>query len=230
MLLVAFGPACRQQGKSSAILFVDVRQAFYRMIRAHVVSVDKLDESVARLFHTLRLPAESFEEFARELTQDSATGQSGMTEFMQAHIAESLSFTWFRLPQDERISQTRKGSRPGDNLADILFSFSFRRILDKVFSAIGASILRLNHVDSHTPSRIRSRHRKKSDSAHWALCGLMIWLCLYGRTAQDLCLTKRLKLLRSSLTSWHSEEWMWTLKLVKLIFRVDLGPWLTCTL
>ena len=135
--LVAFGSACRQQGKSSAVLFVDVRQAFYRMLRSHVVDIKRLDESVARLFQTLRLPKTSFADFAHELTHDSAVQQAEISEFLQAHLTESVSHTWFRLPNDPRISQTRKGSRPGDNLADLLFSFSFRRILAAVVQQLG---------------------------------------------------------------------------------------------
>ena len=108
--LIAFSSACRQQCRSSAILFVDVRQAFYRMLRSHVVDINRLDESVARLFHTLRLPETSFAEFAHELTTDSAVKQAGISEFMQAHLTESVSHTWFRLPNNMRISQTRKGS------------------------------------------------------------------------------------------------------------------------
>ena len=137
LCLVAFGSACRQQGKSSAVLFVDVRQAFYRMLRSHVVDIKRLDESVARLFQTLRLPKTSFADFAHELTHDSAVQQAEISEFLQAHLTESVSHTWFRLPNDPRISQTRKGSRPGDNLADLLFSFSFRRILAAVVQQLG---------------------------------------------------------------------------------------------
>ena len=137
--LIAFSSSCRQQTLSSAILFVDVRQAFYRMLRSHVVSIQHLDESVARLFSTLRLPDSAFAEFAKELHSVPAVAEAGISPYLQAHLTESISHTWFRLPQDAHISRTRKGSRPGDNLADLLFSFSFRRILASVVEELTAN-------------------------------------------------------------------------------------------
>ncbi len=137
--LIAFSSSCRQQTLSSAILFVDVRQAFYRMLRSHVVSIQQLDESVARLFSTLRLPDSAFEEFAKELNSPPAVAEAGLSNYLQAHLTESISHTWFQLPQDANISRTRKGSRPGDNLADLLFSFSFRRILASVVDELTAN-------------------------------------------------------------------------------------------
>ena len=133
--LWAFSSMCRQHKYSAATLFVDIRQAFYRMIRSHVIKVDALDESIARLFDTLKLPPEAFAEFANALEQN-ALQDLEVSPFLQAHLAESMLYTWFQLPGDDRISQTRKGSRPGDNLADLLFSFAFRKILQSVMEEL----------------------------------------------------------------------------------------------
>lgn len=126
---------CKQHKYSAATFFVDIRQAFYRMIRSHVIKVDALDESIARLFDTLKLPPEAFAEFANAMEQN-ALQDLEVSPFLRAHLAESMLYTWFQLPGDERISQTRKGSRPGDNLADLLFSFAFRKILQSVMEEL----------------------------------------------------------------------------------------------
>ena len=134
--LLAFSSLCKQRKLAAGILFVDIRQAFYRMIRSHVVSISSLDDSIARLFATLELPQESFAEFAAEIENSTAVQDAGISPFLSEHLAESSLYTWFQLPSDGRISQTRKGSRPGDNLADLLFSFAFRKILRAVMDEL----------------------------------------------------------------------------------------------
>ena len=121
---------CRQKKVSAALLFVDIRQAFYRMIRSHVVDTGTFDESVCTansiLWSCRPIPLKTSWRRWRTALQYK---RAGVSPFLAAHLTESMLYTWFQLPTDSGISQTRKGSRPGDNLADILFSFSFRKIL-----------------------------------------------------------------------------------------------------
>lgn len=134
--LLSYVAMCRRECKSYAVLFVDVKQAFYRLFREHIISTTLSDEAIQRLFSTLRLPSTAFGEFARELEEVSAMEAAGASPFVQAHVQEALQGTWFKLMGAERISQTRRGSRPGDNVADILFAFAFRRILQKVLDQL----------------------------------------------------------------------------------------------
>ena len=60
--LLSYAARCRRMGKSYAILFVDIKQAFYRLLREHIVNVDLLDDAVQRIFATLNLPSTSFAE------------------------------------------------------------------------------------------------------------------------------------------------------------------------
>ena len=136
--LWAFSSMCRQKEVSAAFLFVDIRQAFYRVIRSHVVDIGTFDESVERLFRTLKLPSNSFADFVKEVESRTAVQEAGVSPFLAAHLTESMLYTWFQLPTDPGISQTRKGSRPGDNLADLLFSFSFKKILKSVMDELKA--------------------------------------------------------------------------------------------
>lgn len=55
---------------------------------------------------------------------------------MEAQLVEVLHGTWFALPGDCRLSKTRKGTRPGDNLADLLFSFVFARLLKRAMDVL----------------------------------------------------------------------------------------------
>ena len=51
--LIAFAASCRYRKASLGILFIDIRQAFYRLVRQHVVHDDDIDRSTQRLFNTL---------------------------------------------------------------------------------------------------------------------------------------------------------------------------------
>ena len=136
--LLSYAARCRRLGKSYAILFVDIKQAFYRLLREHIVNVELLDDAVQRIFATLNLPSTSFAEFAKELEEAAAMEAANASPFVCDHVKEALHGTWFKLMGSERISQTKRGSRPGDNMADLLFAFAFRRILSKVVDQLEA--------------------------------------------------------------------------------------------
>lgn len=136
--LISFATACRRRNVSMGILFIDIRQAFYRLVRQHIVHDEDLDQAAARLFATLDLPQESFSEFAAELEGEPAMAMTGIPKFLEQQVAESLNSTWFRLKQSGEVSLTRKGSRPGDNLADLLFTFAFKRIMRRILDVIEA--------------------------------------------------------------------------------------------
>ena len=134
--LLSYAAMCRRTGQSYAILFVDIKQAFYRLLREHIVNIELSDAAVQKLFATLNLPPSSFADFAKELEQDAAMETARTSPFVCAHVQEALQGTWFKLMGSERISQTKRGSRPGDNMADLLFAFAFRRILGKVLEQL----------------------------------------------------------------------------------------------
>lgn len=135
-LLLAWSAYQRSLHRSTAVVFVDVRQAFYRLLRAHLTTPEHLDDDVIRLFGTLQLPPDSFQQFATEIEQARALQSSGMSAFMEAHLTEVLQNTWFALPGDSTLSRTRKGTRPGDNLADMLFSFVFAKLISRIVTSL----------------------------------------------------------------------------------------------
>ena len=134
--LISFAAMCRRKHKSYAVLFVDIKQAFYRLFREHIVKTHVADEAVQRLFQTLQLPTSAFADFAQELAEASAMEAAAASPFVRAHVEEAMHGTWFKLMGADSISQTKRGSRPGDNLADLLFAFAFRRILRNVLDQL----------------------------------------------------------------------------------------------
>ena len=102
---LSFAAACRRQNLSLGVLFIDIRQAFYRLVRQHIVDDGGLDEATVRLFKTLDLPHTAFQEFAAELHGDTAMDMAEVPEFLKQHVAESLNSTWFRKTPLQSASQ-----------------------------------------------------------------------------------------------------------------------------
>ena len=134
--LISFANACRRRNAAMGILFIDIRQAFYRLVRQHIVHDGDIDQSTIRLFQTLDLPHDAFQEFAAELASEPALAATGVSTVLEQHVAECLNSTWFRLKHSGQVSLTRKGSRPGDNLADLLFTFAFKKITQRIIDVI----------------------------------------------------------------------------------------------
>ena len=111
------------------ILFVDLKEAFYRLARPLLTSECPSDESYARLFATLQLPPSSFAAFRQAVEAGPAIAKHGASEWIQAVVTEMLQQTWFSLPGQRDTVETTLGSRPGDGLADVLFSLVFADVL-----------------------------------------------------------------------------------------------------
>ena len=126
--LLAYHYYMKKRGMSVAFLFVDIQQAFYRLLRQYLVQIDD-HRGIEELFKGLDLPGEAFEEFVAHFHQKTALQESGISAHLQAMISAFMSCTWSHVPNDDRLLHMRRGSRPGDALADIAFTFAMAKIL-----------------------------------------------------------------------------------------------------
>ena len=108
-----------------AITFFDVRAAFYRVIRQTLTHVGEAEWAFRKLLHGLGVPPEALGELADKLRAMSVVPEAGASEHLCVILSDALQGTWFRLDQGFVTTYTRKGTRPGDCLADILFAFSY---------------------------------------------------------------------------------------------------------
>ena len=120
------------------LLFLDLRDAFYRVVRAFVSTDCPSDDQIAATFRALQIPPASFQAFREQVGRGSVIAKAGGSEWLQATITEVLTDTWFKLPGQETVVSTTRGTRPGDCLADILFSYVFSDVLAKVKDAVEA--------------------------------------------------------------------------------------------
>ncbi|CAE7326979.1 unnamed protein product [Symbiodinium sp. KB8] len=115
------------QKRPSALTYFDLKTAFYRVIRQSIVTTNEeaMDSRFLALLHDLGVPDQALPELARHLYNLSVLKEAAVSEYNIARVADLFRGSWFRLQLDSAIVLTRRGSRPGDPLADLLFAFSF---------------------------------------------------------------------------------------------------------
>ena len=126
----------RQRKLSTSVLFIDVKQAFYRLIRRHALDVDSDPAFAPRVFDTLNLGKDAYQDFLKCLDEQNALLEAEVPEHLRRLMTDSFEKTWFVMSGSGRVTQTRQGSRPGDVYADMVFSFAAARLLRKVMSKL----------------------------------------------------------------------------------------------
>ena len=127
-----FQSACQDRKCSYALLFLDLQEAFYRIIRPLITGDRLSDEQVAHVCSAVQLPPGTMHELRDFLGGDPLLTTAGTSSWASGAVNESLHDTWFRLPQEEEVVVTHTGSRPGDSLSDLVFSFLFSKVLRQV--------------------------------------------------------------------------------------------------
>ena len=119
-LLQVFGRIMDAKGLSSAIVFVDLTNAFHRLIRELVsgVHLPREAEEILQALQAEGLPAH---EVAELLELPCLLQQLNAPPFLIQLPQDLHTDTWLKAPGDERFLVTRRGTRPGSPLADCIF-------------------------------------------------------------------------------------------------------------
>ena len=128
-------------GLLPALVFFDVRAAYYQVIRECITGAPADDRVLLRFFHRLGVPAAAFEELKEQLSRLAFLPDYGCSEHATAMIREMFSGTWFRMDRSAPMIATVAGVRPGDPLADILFAISFSAYSSSVGLALDSKNL-----------------------------------------------------------------------------------------
>ena len=124
-----FHTSALREGESCAFLFIDIQSAFYRLLRQHLIECAQDARNTAELFKSLGLPSEAFLEFQELCSSAPALDSSTASPFLKSLFQEFYSTTWYSVEGTPVLTQTRRGSRPGDSFADICFGFVLCKIL-----------------------------------------------------------------------------------------------------
>ena len=137
---VLFEAVQEARRRSSAVLFMDAKSAYYCVIRQMVYgcAAGTEDDVMVRIMRHFNLPADSWQRLLALIEDGGLWKQYGMSDHVR-HVAKDLhdaSFFVTRHSTGEVVVQTQLGSRPGESMADVIFAWIFHRVLDEIAAAL----------------------------------------------------------------------------------------------
>ncbi|CAE7903521.1 ML4 [Symbiodinium sp. KB8] len=122
------------EGRCTAIVFLDLREAFHRVVRPLVHGGDLSDAHIAHVLQALHLPPARLDDLRVYVRETSLLESSGASEWASAMVREFQADSWLTIGQG--LAVVEDGTRPGDALADVVFSFLFSAVLGRIREAI----------------------------------------------------------------------------------------------
>ena len=134
---------CRQhkaQNQSFGVFLLDVKCAYYSIVREVAIGGVESDRQVEQLFHRFQLSGMDIATLKEIIRNGGTMVEAGLREHLTAIVRSTYSYTWFvtRHGSHERLCHTVAGSRPGANFADLVFAFIYARILQNLRDAVSA--------------------------------------------------------------------------------------------
>ena len=130
LYIQSFAQLTRHHGVSSACLFVDIKQAFYRASRHLLVQREIHENAIVQFFASHGWNPDMYREFRARIQEPSALAQAHVSKHQIAQVDNLLSNTWFQVRDNpQTLTQTGCGTRPGDSVADLLFTYLMGRFI-----------------------------------------------------------------------------------------------------
>ena len=126
-------------GRLPAVIYFDLKAAYYRMLRQLVVPIGEPEDRFLQLMRSLKLPDHALSELMQHLHNLSSLELAEVTPHTIAAVSDLFRGTWFRMDRQMALTYTARGSRPGDPLADVLFAFSLSTYIRSCDQALAAS-------------------------------------------------------------------------------------------
>ena len=156
----------KQRGWSAAIVFGDVKSAFYMTLRQLAVGAVCCYEDAAKIAKFFSLDESVMQELHKALEGRPAQRELGGSDLQTGLLHQSLSGTWFSM-NATTMTATFRGSRPGDSWADVCFNILFAAVVRQICSELSDEgwclelpepmILCPHHVTT-TPAGIKVPH------------------------------------------------------------------------
>ena len=127
-----FQEMSRQRGASCALIFVDLKEAFHRVARPLVHGGEVGEKHLRGVISSLGLKDSVLPDLQAYVQSKSLIREAGASEWLTGMMKEFSRDTWFALGREQGTALVTSGTRPGDNLADLIFSFLFSRILKEL--------------------------------------------------------------------------------------------------
>ena len=118
--------------RSHALIFIDIKAAFYSIAKQLVASEELQDKEFDVLCDTIQVPVTAREAFRKNLKETDAIKQSTGSELCKAMARASLKKAWFVIPDGNEVRSPSTGCRPGDPLADLFFTAVLSFALEEI--------------------------------------------------------------------------------------------------
>ena len=116
-------------GRSTSLIFLDLTEAFYRVVRQLSLPLEHSDELIAHVAAKLNLNHDAIHDLHALLEDPCAVQEACLPAHAQRAFAALHQDTHFSLPGQEDRCVTRLGSRPGDAFADVIFGYLWAKVL-----------------------------------------------------------------------------------------------------
>ena len=124
----------KRLNRSFGVFLLDVKCAFYSVIREVAIGGVEADSQVERLFCRFGLNGEDIALLRDIIRQGGTMTASGLDDHLAAVVRSTYAYTWFvtRHGSQDKLCHTVAGSRPGANFADLVFAFIYGRVLERL--------------------------------------------------------------------------------------------------
>ncbi|CAE7840612.1 PAP20 [Symbiodinium sp. CCMP2592] len=129
------------KASKASLVFFDLKAAFYQTVRQLLVDTDTGDAELLQLFARMQLPQAAIVELKQKLVSITTLEQCQVSSHTRALISDLFTGSWFRLSSFSELTVTRRGTRPRDPAADLLFAFSLSAYMRSATTALEAQDL-----------------------------------------------------------------------------------------
>ena len=116
------------------------------------------DVEVIDIMRRFKLEPKDFQELRRQLQHPTVLMDLQTPLPEQAYLEEMVSNTWYSVPMSETITHSTAGTRPGDNLADLVFAFIYSKMLETFRRALASEGCK-SFENMHIETDLRSCER-----------------------------------------------------------------------
>lgn len=115
-----------------ALVFVDIKAAFYSVAKPLLAKAHHDEKQLHELFAKFKLPMTAFQAFSEAVENSDLVRRYTRSSVAAASVKATLSHSWYVVPNGSAVHAPETGSRPGDPLADLLFSMLMADILHEI--------------------------------------------------------------------------------------------------
>ena len=119
----------KSRQRSIALIFLDLSEAFYRVVRPLAVGGQIDDETLALVASRLGLPSTILDDLRLHLTSATATQSAQLPQHLQRALLALHMDTHWHIGNQQDACCTSIGTRPGDAFADVIFGYLWSRVL-----------------------------------------------------------------------------------------------------